>query len=330
MGVHMSGTERLEPIEAKSMVGVVILELYAKQMENLAQLLANTQLEKCPAHRSNPQLSKVIKSLSDFKTTGQSSISKQVPKLARGQWKIYLQPISENIQKLDTWIKAAPESPCLNEHVLEVFAVKSADIVGGLLASTKLLKKLTDTLGGSDASTDYRSGFFTEYQTYLLELADTLEKVKNDETVICAVISEDGAPAYSKIVEAVISFLTKSHPAIIAQEKNIVTGFLASSSVALNALINGADTNAKSALSKAMTLKEKCTDPELKESHFSAIILNNAHLWTYGNLMSRLYGEHTLLSKAKPDPLAPVAINLERAWQEVNSKTKSVLQHCTM
>ncbi|TGZ61740.1 hypothetical protein CRM22_007812 [Opisthorchis felineus] len=279
----------LSRVEAKCMVGVVILELYAKQMENLAQLLANTQLEKCPAHRSNPQLAKLMKSLNDFKTVGQSSISTHLPKLARGQWKIYLQPISENMQKLDSWVTAAPESPCLNEHVLEVFAVQSADIVGGLQASTNLLKKLTDTLDGSD---DYRSGFFTAYQTYLSELVDTLEKVKNDETVICAVITEDGAPAYSKILGAVINFLTNSHPAIITQEKNIVTGFLTANSVALNGLITGADTHAKSAMSKAVVLKEKCTD--------------------------------------KPNPLVPVAISLERAWEEVNSKTKSVLQHCTM
>ncbi|KAG5454934.1 hypothetical protein CSKR_105873 [Clonorchis sinensis] len=313
-------------VEAKTVAGGLVLEGYAKQIDSLDQLLSKHHIGNCPIQKPSPELKGILKKLKDFVTTGQRNLNTYLPKLARKQWKAHMQFVINTLKKTDKWLAGVPETPCLAEDVLEYLAVQVFDLLGGLQTSADILNFI---ISGLKDSEDYRTLLYGAYRSYLHGLNWELKELESKESIVCSMRDDNEAPVYGKILNATMKHLGQHHPNIIIQEKNVL-GFLPSSRSLYESLVNDADSYAKAAMSSAQTLKDKCTDSELKESHFSKLIDFNAKLWTYGKLMVRLHGDNLLMAGDTKHPFSPAILSLENAWDNVSRMTKLLMNRCTL
>ncbi|TGZ61742.1 hypothetical protein CRM22_007813 [Opisthorchis felineus] len=316
----------LAVVEAKTVAGGWVLEGYAKQVDSLDQLLAKHHIGKCPLQKKSPELQEIMKKLKEFVTNGQRNLNTYLPKLARKQWKAHMQFVIDTLKKIDRWLAAVPETPCLAEDVLESLAVQVFDFLGGLQTSADMLNIIISSLKNSE---DYRTALYGAYRSYVHGVNWELKELESRESIVCSMRDDNTAPVYGKIVNVTVEHLAKHHPNIITQEKAVL-GFLAASASLNELLITNTESYAKAAMSSAQTLKDKCTDSELKESHFSKLIDLNAKLWTYGKLMVRLHGDSLLMAQDMKHPFAPAILSLENAWANVNHMTKLVINRCTL
>ncbi|TGZ61741.1 hypothetical protein CRM22_007813 [Opisthorchis felineus] len=283
----------LAVVEAKTVAGGWVLEGYAKQVDSLDQLLAKHHIGKCPLQKKSPELQEIMKKLKEFVTNGQRNLNTYLPKLARKQWKAHMQFVIDTLKKIDRWLAAVPETPCLAEDVLESLAVQVFDFLGGLQTSADMLNIIISSLKNSE---DYRTALYGAYRSYVHGVNWELKELESRESIVCSMRDDNTAPVYGKIVNVTVEHLAKHHPNIITQEKAVL-GFL---------------------------------DSELKESHFSKLIDLNAKLWTYGKLMVRLHGDSLLMAQDMKHPFAPAILSLENAWANVNHMTKLVINRCTL
>ncbi|KER30155.1 hypothetical protein T265_03408 [Opisthorchis viverrini] len=313
-------------VEAKVIAGGLVLEGYAKQVDGLDQVLTKYHIGKCPINDSSQELQQLVKKLKEFVTNGLRNLNTYLPKLARKQWKAHMRFVIDTLKKIDKWLAGVPETPCLAENVLESLTVQVLDLIGGLQTSSDILNFIISSLKNSE---DYRTLLFGAYRTYLYGVNWELKDLESRESIVCSMRDDNAAPVYAKILNATVEHLEEHHPTIIIQEESVLD-FMPKGRAFSEPLIADAVSFAKAALSSARTLKDKCTDSELKESHFAKLIDLNAKLWTYGKLMFRLHGDNLLKARDMKHPFAPAILSLENAWANVNRMTKVVMSRCTL
>ncbi|TGZ61743.1 hypothetical protein CRM22_007813 [Opisthorchis felineus] len=172
----------LAVVEAKTVAGGWVLEGYAKQVDSLDQLLAKHHIGKCPLQKKSPELQEIMKKLKEFVTNGQRNLNTYLPKLARKQWKAHMQFVIDTLKKIDRWLAAVPETPCL----------------------------------------DYRTALYGAYRSYVHGVNWELKELESRESIVCSMRDDNTAPVYGKIVNVTVEHLAKHHPNIITQEKAVL------------------------------------------------------------------------------------------------------------